>query len=110
MSYIFDAFPPPGTLAALTVGASLRLVAAAAVPLFIIQMIQRIGGGWTYSFWGFLSAALMPLTFTLYRFGPNWRMKSKYSARNTIVLNGTEEVLEPKDNSSSSIGQTGTMA
>ena len=52
----------------------------------------------------------MPLTFILYRFGPNWRMKSKYRARNTIVLNGTEEVLEPKDNSSSSIGQNGTMA
>ena len=36
ISYLFDAYPPRGTLSALTAAASFRLVLAAIIPLFII--------------------------------------------------------------------------
>ncbi|KAI9730767.1 MAG: hypothetical protein M1835_003552, partial [Candelina submexicana] len=42
ISYLFDAYPPRGTLAALTAAASLRLVLAGFLPLVIIQMIQGL--------------------------------------------------------------------
>lgn len=37
ISYLFDAYPPRGTLSALTAAASFRLILAAILPLFIIQ-------------------------------------------------------------------------
>jgi DHA1 family multidrug resistance protein-like MFS transporter len=46
ISYLFDAFPPPATLSALTIAASLRLLVAAAIPLVIIQDITALGGSW----------------------------------------------------------------
>ena len=37
MAYLFDAYPPRGTLSALTAAASFRVVMAGLIPLVIIQ-------------------------------------------------------------------------
>lgn len=79
ISYLFDAYPPRGTLSALTVVASMRLLFAGAFPLFIIPMIMRLTGAWTYSTFGFISAVLIPLPWLLFKFGPQLRAQSKYN-------------------------------
>jgi hypothetical protein len=79
ISYLFDAFPAPATLSALTIAASLRLLVAAAIPLVIIQDITTLGGGWAYSIFGFIATALITLPFVGYRWGSEARAKSKYN-------------------------------
>ena len=78
ISYLFDAYPPRGTLSALTAAACFRLACAGVVSMVIIQMILGITGGWTYSTFGFISAAMVPLPWLLFFFGPTLRMRSKY--------------------------------
>lgn len=79
ISYLFDAYPPAGTLSALTAAACFRLVCAGIVPIFILDMITDLNGKWTFSIFGIISAVMALFPFILYKFGPTWRMKSKYS-------------------------------
>ena len=78
ISYLFDAYPPRGTLAALTTAACFRLALAGVVPLVIIQMILGLTGAWAYSTFGFIAAAMAPLPWLLFKFGPTLRAHSKY--------------------------------
>ena len=79
ISYLFDAYPPAGTLSALTAAACFRLVLAGLIPLFIIQMIMGLTGAWAISTFGFIGAALMTIPFVLFYFGGKLRMKSSYN-------------------------------
>ncbi|KAK3168376.1 hypothetical protein OEA41_004823 [Lepraria neglecta] len=79
ISYLFDAYPPRGTLSALTAAASFRLVIAAIIPLVIIQMITNLTGAWAVSTFGFISAAFAPIPWILYLFGARLRAHSKYN-------------------------------
>ena len=74
--YLFDAFPPAATLSALTVAASGRILFAGALPLVILQDFTGIGGNWALSLFGFMSIALWPIPFVLFRCGKIWREKS----------------------------------
>ena len=78
ISYIFDAYPPRGTLAALTTAACGRLLFAGVFPLFIIQMFTNLQGKWALGTFGFINAALIPIPFILFKYGPTLRMRSKY--------------------------------
>lgn len=78
ISYLFDAYPPRGTLAGLTTAACFRLALAGVMPLVIIQMILGLTGSWAYSLFGFIAAAMLPLPWLLFKFGPTLRMHSKY--------------------------------
>ncbi|KIW81321.1 hypothetical protein Z517_04346 [Fonsecaea pedrosoi CBS 271.37] len=78
ISYLFDAYPATGTLSALTVAASLRLLVAAVIPLAIIQMITNLGGDWAYGTFGVISAALYPISIVVFKFGARLRMRSRY--------------------------------
>ncbi|KND85793.1 Polyamine transporter 4 [Tolypocladium ophioglossoides CBS 100239] len=51
---------------------------AGAFPLFTIQMYRALGIGWATSLLGFVSLALLPIPWVLFRFGPRIRAKSKY--------------------------------
>jgi DHA1 family multidrug resistance protein-like MFS transporter len=93
ISYLFDAFPPPATLSALTVAASLRLLVAAAIPLVILQDITALGGGWAYSIFGFIATAFIALPFIGYRWGSEARAKSKY---NKDQMMGMEVKMEER--------------
>ena len=44
-------------------------------------MITNLTGGWTYSTFGFISAALIPIPYIVYRFGARLRAASKYNPR-----------------------------
>ncbi|OCK86071.1 MFS general substrate transporter [Lepidopterella palustris CBS 459.81] len=79
IAYLFDAYPPAGTLAALTAAASLRLLLAGALPLVIIQMFTKLTGAWALSLFGFISIALLPIPLVLYKWGPALRTRSRYS-------------------------------
>ena len=78
ISYLFDAYPPRGTLSALTAAACVRLALAGVVPLVIIQMILGLTGAWAYSVFGFIAAAMVPLPWLLFGFGSRLRASSKY--------------------------------
>jgi len=95
ISYLFDAFPPPATLSALTIAASLRLLVAAAIPLVIIQDITTLGGNWAYSIFGFIATAFITLPFVGYRWGSEARAKSKY---NKDQMMGMEVTMEERAN------------
>ena len=44
----------------------------------MIAVITNLTGGWTYSTFGFISAALIPIPWILYRSGARLRAGSKY--------------------------------
>ncbi|KAM6507131.1 hypothetical protein FALCPG4_018518 [Fusarium falciforme] len=79
ISYLFDAYPPAGTLSALTTAACFRVVFAGIVPLFILDMLKDLDGDWTFITFGILSAIMGTFPFVLYWCGLSWRTKSKYS-------------------------------
>jgi DHA1 family multidrug resistance protein-like MFS transporter len=78
ISYLFDAYPPAGTLSALTAAACFRILCAGIVPIFIKDMIAGLTGQWTYGTFGFISTFMLLFPFVLYRFGPHLRSRSKY--------------------------------
>ncbi|KAL8672512.1 MAG: hypothetical protein Q9168_003015 [Polycauliona sp. 1 TL-2023] len=79
VSYIFDAYPPKGTLSALTLMATVRILCAAWLPLVIIQMIMGLQGKWAYSVFGFIAAAMMAIPVILFIFGARLRGRSRHS-------------------------------
>ncbi|KAI1118992.1 MFS general substrate transporter [Nemania sp. NC0429] len=81
ISYLFDAYPPQGTLSALTAAACFRLAAAGVIPIFILDMITHLGGKWAFGTFGIILAAFVPLPIFLYSFGARLREKSPYSTR-----------------------------
>lgn len=42
-------------------------------------VITNLTGGWTYSTFGFISAALIPIPWIIYKFGARLRAASKYN-------------------------------
>lgn len=92
ISYLFDAYPPAGTLSALTTAACFRVACAGIVPLFILDMLKDLDGDWTFSIFGILSAIMGTFPFILYWFGLSWRTKSKYSA-GFMPASMTEETM-----------------
>jgi MFS transporter, DHA1 family, multidrug resistance protein len=77
--YIFDAYPPRGTLSALTVMACFRLAAAGVIPLVIIQFFTNATGKWALSTFGFIQIPFVFLPFVLFFFGAKLRAKSRFS-------------------------------
>ena len=94
ISYIFDAYPAPGTLAALTAAACFRIVLAGIIPLVVIQMVMGLGGAWAVSTFGFIAAALMAVPWVLYYFGARLRERSSYNKgmMNMMMSHGSKDV------------------
>lgn len=99
ISYLFDAFPPAGTLSSLTIAACMRLLVAAAIPLVIIQDITKLGGGWVYSIFGIIGGVLMILPYIGYKWGSDARAESKY---NNVQMMGMEDKSAEREESRSS--------
>ncbi|KAM3444767.1 hypothetical protein NHJ13734_001117 [Beauveria thailandica] len=55
-----------------------RYAFAGAFPLFIVQMYDRLGVDWAVSLFAFVTVALLPIPWVLFRFGPRIRALSKY--------------------------------
>ena len=81
--YLFDAFPPAGTLAALTAAASGRLLFAGWLPLVILQFFTAVTPKWALYIFGFISIPIWAIPFVLFRYGPILREKSRYSRVST---------------------------
>lgn len=86
ISYLFDAYPPAGTLSALTCAASFRLICAGIVPIFILNMITNLGGTRTYAIFGILSAIMHLVPDILYFFGAKIRARSPYTEGGMTTL------------------------
>jgi DHA1 family multidrug resistance protein-like MFS transporter len=76
--YLFDAFPPAATLSAVTAVAVGRILFAGALPLVILQDFSGLEGDWALSLFGFMSIALWPVPFLLFRYGKIWRERSRF--------------------------------
>lgn len=76
VSYLFDAYPPAGTLSALTVAACFRVACAGIVPIFIVDSIESIGAVWTFCMFAIITAVIGLCPFILYIFGSKWRMNA----------------------------------
>jgi hypothetical protein len=77
--YLFDAYPPAGTLSALTAAASGRLLFAGWLPLVILQFFTGVTPKWALFTFGFISIPIWAIPFVLFRHGPILREKSRYS-------------------------------
>ena len=71
--------PPAGTLACLTIMASLRLVLAGLIPMVIIFDVTNLGGDWAFGTFGFITILMLPIPFILFRWGPALRARSRFS-------------------------------
>lgn len=80
VTYLFDAYAPAGTLAALTAAAVARILLAGTIPLVIVQDFTGITGAWALSIFGFIGFASMLIPYVIYFFGARMRMRSRYAS------------------------------
>lgn len=76
-TYLIDCYGKYAA-SALAANAVLRSLFGAGFPLFSRQMYEQLGTAWATSLLGFLAAAMAPLTFVFYRYGPWLRSRSKF--------------------------------
>lgn len=55
-----------------------RYAFAGAFPLFIVQMYNKLGVDWAVSLFAFVTVALLPIPWVLFKFGPRIRALSQY--------------------------------
>lgn len=77
--YLFDAFPPQGTLSALTAAAVGRVLFAGWMPLVILYFITGVGAKWALFAFGIISIACWAIPILMFFFGPSLRERSRYS-------------------------------
>ncbi|KAK4935548.1 hypothetical protein LTR10_023411 [Elasticomyces elasticus] len=78
LTFLVDAY---AKVAASAVAANVlvRLIAAAAFPLFGTQMYERLGYQWASSLLAFLSLACLPMPFLFFKYGKKIRARSKFT-------------------------------
>ncbi|KAB2572005.1 Polyamine transporter 4 [Lasiodiplodia theobromae] len=76
--YIVHAYGPLTGASAMAANGIARYTIAAAFPLFTIQMYDRLGIHWATSLLGFISVAMLPIPWVLFRWGPRIRARSRY--------------------------------
>lgn len=88
VTYLFDAYPPAGTLAALTAAAVSRILLAGIIPLVILQDVTSITGAWALSIFGFIGIAAAFIPYLIYFFGPRMRLRSGYMDFSVVANKG----------------------
>ncbi|KAI0802119.1 major facilitator superfamily domain-containing protein [Xylaria sp. FL0064] len=78
LQYTGDVYHRTNVASATSANSLARYGLAAVFPLFSLQLYQNLGVAWASSLYGFLSIALLPLPFLLFKFGKTIRNKSKY--------------------------------
>jgi hypothetical protein len=76
---MIDTYGPLTGASALSANGLLRYLMGAAFPLFTIQMYEGMGIGWATSLLGFVSLALIPVPYVLFKYGAAIRAKSTYT-------------------------------
>lgn len=78
--YLFDAYPPAGTLSALTAAAVGRVLFGGWFPLVILYALTGITPKWTLFTLGIISiVCCWPIPIIMFYYGPTLRSKSRYS-------------------------------
>ncbi|KIW43435.1 uncharacterized protein PV06_04541 [Exophiala oligosperma] len=77
--YLIDTYGPLTGASAIAANGVLRYVIGAVFPLFTVQMYQALGVHWSTSLFGFVTIAMMPIPWVLYKFGPRIRSRSSYT-------------------------------
>ncbi|KAK9416856.1 putative Major facilitator superfamily (MFS) profile domain-containing protein [Seiridium unicorne] len=78
IQYMGDAYHASNVASASSANSLARYTFAAAFPFFSIQMYTALGTGWATSLLGFISLALLPVPWVLFKFGNRIRALSKY--------------------------------
>ncbi|KFY43324.1 hypothetical protein V495_04029 [Pseudogymnoascus sp. VKM F-4514 (FW-929)] len=76
--YIMDSYGSLHGASALSANSLLRYAFGGAFPLFTVQMFSNLGIGWASSLLGFVSVALVPVPWVLYKYGKRIRAHSQY--------------------------------
>lgn len=76
--YLVDTYQAMTGASAVAANGLLRYTLSAAFPLFILQIYERLGIAWATSLLGFVTIALMPIPWVLFKFGRPIRARSKY--------------------------------
>lgn len=84
VGYLFDAYPPQGTLSALTAAACLRISLAGIIPLVIITAFTNLTGKWALAVLGFIFVGFLAFPFILFFFGAKMRKLSRYSSSDNM--------------------------
>lgn len=84
--YIMNSYGSLHGASALSANSLLRYAGGGAFPLFTVQMFSALGIGWACSLLGFVSVALVPVPWVLYKYGHRIRAKSQYITIKSPVL------------------------
>jgi hypothetical protein len=77
--YLIDTYGSLNGASAAAANGMLRYGLGGAFPLFTIQMYRKLGIDWATSLLGFVTVALLPIPWVLYKFGPKIRARSEYA-------------------------------
>ncbi|EXJ60034.1 hypothetical protein A1O7_04183 [Cladophialophora yegresii CBS 114405] len=77
--YLIDTYGPLAGASAAAANGFLRYCVGAVFPLFTVQMYRGLGVAWATSLLGFVTLALLPIPWVLYRYGPKIRRRSAYT-------------------------------
>jgi MFS transporter, DHA1 family, multidrug resistance protein len=92
IAYLFDVYPPRGTLAALTAAACFRIALAGIIPLIVIQSFMQATPKWTLGAFGFVILALIPVPCIMFFFGRPLRERSRYNAGVMSTMTQTQSL------------------
>ena len=77
--YLIDTYGSLNGASAAAANGMLRYVLGGVFPLFTVQMYGKLGIDWATSLLGFVTVALLPIPWVLYKFGPKIRARSEYA-------------------------------
>ncbi|KAK8190240.1 major facilitator superfamily domain-containing protein [Phyllosticta capitalensis] len=77
-NYMLNTYGPLTAASAIAANGIARYVLAAVFPLFTVQMYTNLHVDWASSLLGFISLALLPIPWVLFKWGPKIRSMSRY--------------------------------
>jgi hypothetical protein len=77
-TYTVDTYQALTSASAVAANGLLRYLFGAVFPLFTLQMYEGMGIGWATSLLAFVTVALMPIPWVLFKFGHSIRSRSSY--------------------------------
>ncbi|KIW12850.1 hypothetical protein PV08_08037 [Exophiala spinifera] len=80
ISYLIESYGAGAAASAVAANGTFRYLLGAVFPLFTIQMYEKLHVHWAGSVFAFLSLALLPIPWILFRYGHILRKKSRFIA------------------------------
>jgi MFS family permease len=77
--YQIDTYGSLSGASAIAANGILRYILGAVFPLFTVQMYEALGVAWATSLLAFITLALLPIPWILFKYGATIREKSKYA-------------------------------